>query len=311
MARYAQRLIREVIEVTSGTAVATTTANGILARNVTLHNLEAEYQARDYVTGTEGAQGDDVNNVRSGADYDVDAAPPATAGAAPAYAHLLRSSGMAMADDDGDTVFKPLALHLPIPSCTMNLRNGAVTQNVAGVRGSFSFEAETGRKPFFRFSRRGKYVAPIAHVQEAHDFSSWPQALTASPENMFAFTLGGTKLCCTSFRFSDGRQPQPATYMNCDDTTLTPRNFTGSMTVKWPALASKDLLTQIHAGVTEPLIWTIGLTPAQTIQITAPRVQIKFAGEQNIQGDLGIGLDLVFLPTGAGDDEIEIRFPGE
>lgn len=310
MARYAQRLIREILEVTSGTAVATTVADAILARNVTLYNLEAEYTARDYVTGTEGAQGDDVNNVRSGADYDVEAAPPATPGSPPHYAHLLQSSAMAMTDDDGDTVFKPLALHLPIPSCTLNIRNGAVMQNIAGVRGGFSFEAETGRKPFFRFSRRGKYVAPIAHVQEAHDFAGVPQALTASPENMFAFTLGGTKLCCTSFRFSDGRQPQAATYMNCDDTTLTPRNFTGSMTVKWPALAAKDLLTQIRNGITEPLIWTIGLTPAQTIQITAPRVQIKYAGEQNINGDLGISLDLIFQATAAGDDEIEIRFPG-
>jgi len=310
MARYAQRLIREKLEVTSGTAVATAAADAILARNVTLYNLEADYQARDYVTGTEGAQGDDVNNVRSGADYDVDAAPPTTAGDPPHYAHLLQSSAMAMADDAGDTVFTPLAEHLAVPSCTMNLRNGAVMQNIAGVRGAFSFEAEVGRKPFFRFNRRGLYVAPIAHVQEAHDFTSWPQALTCSPENMFAFTLGGQKLCCTSFRFSDGRQPQAATYMNCDDTTLTPRNFTGSMTVKWPAFATKDLLTQIRNGVTEPLVWTIGLVPAKTIQITAPKVQIKYSGEQNINGELGIGLDLIFQPTGAGNDEIEIRFPG-
>lgn len=308
MARYAQRLIREKLEVTSGTAIATLAADAILARNVTLYNLEADYQAMDFVTGTEGAQGDDVNNVRSGADYEIEAASLTVAGQPPHYAHLLQSSAMAMADDDGDTVFTPLALELPIPSCTLQMRNGALMQNVAGVRGSMSFTAETGKKPFFRFSRRGKYVAPVAHDPVAHDFAGWPRALTCTPENMFAFTLGGQKLCCTAFSFNDGRQPQAETYMNCEDTTLTPRNFTGSMTVKWPALATKDLLTQIRNGVTEPLVWTLGNTPGQIISVTAPQVQIKMSGEQNINGDLGIALDLVFRPTGAGNDEIEIRF---
>ncbi len=308
MARYAQRLIREKLEVPPGTAIATLPADAILARNVTLFNLEADYQAMDFVTGTEGAQGDDVNNVRAGADYEIEAASPAVAGQPPHYAHLVQSSGWAMADDDGDTVFTPLALELPIPSCTMQHRNGALMQNVAGVRGSLAFTAEAGRKPFFRFSRRGKYVAPIAHEAVGHDFTGWPRALTCSPENMFAFTLGGQKLCCTAFSFSDGRQPQAETYMNCEDTTLTPRNCTGSMTVKWPALATKDLLTQIRGGVTEPLVWTLGTVAGRTITVSAPQVQIKMSGEQNINGDLGIALDLVFRPTGTGNDEIEIRF---
>lgn len=308
MARYAQRLIREKIETISGTAVEPTAADAILARNATFYNLEAEYQQQDFVTGTEGAQAEDANNIRAGADYEVEAAPPATEGQPPHYAHLLKSSGMAMVDDDGDTVFTPLPLDQPVPSCTMQIRNGAVMQSIAGIRGSLAFTAEAGRKPFFRFARRGKYVAPVAHVAEAHDFAEWPRALTCSPENMFAFTLGGQKLCVTTFNFNDGRQPQAETYMNCEDTTLTPRRFTGSMTVKWPALATKDLLTQIRDGVTEPLIWTLGREAGKIITVTAPKVQIKYSGEQNINGDLGVSLDLVFQPTGAGDDEIEIRF---
>lgn len=308
MPRYAQRLIFEKLETTPGTPIATLAADAVLARNVTLYNLEADYQAVDFVTGSEGAQGDDVNNVRAGADYEIEAAPPDTAGQAPHYSHLLRSSGWAFADDAGDTVFTPMAADLPIPSCTMQMRNGALMQNIAGVRGSLAFTAEAGRKPFFRLSRRGKYVAPIAFAQDAPNFASWPRALTCSPENMFAFTLGGVKLCCTAFSFSDGRQPQAETYMNCDDTTLTPRNCTGSMTVKWPTLGSKDLLTQIRNGVTQPLVWTLGTVAGQTITVSAPQVQIKMSGEQDLNGDLGIALDLVFTPTVAGNDEIEIRF---
>ncbi|WP_304616976.1 phage tail tube protein [Paracoccus sp. (in: a-proteobacteria)] len=308
MARYAQRLIREKIETTPGTPVATAATDAIMARNVTLRNLEAEYQARDFAVGIEGAQGEDVYNIHAGAEYDIEAAPPATAGQPPLYGHLLRSSGFAQAIDDGDIVFTPLPEGQVIPTTTLQLRNGALMQNVAGCRGSVAFTAETGRKPFFRFNRRGRYAAPVAFTPEAHDFSGWPRALTCTPENMFAHTLGGVTLPVRSFSWNDGRQPRVDTYMNLEGTTLGPRNVTGSMTVRWPDLAAKDLLAAIRSGVTEPLVWTLGRDAGTVLTISAPQVQIKFAGEQDIEGDLGVTLDLVFLPTAAGNDDIEIRF---
>lgn len=309
MATWKQRLIREKLETTPGTPEATTAADAIFAREVTIRYLEADYQQRDFVTGKEGAQGEDLRNVHSGIDYQVEAAPPVVAGDPPAYAHLLRTSAMAMADDDGDTVFTPLPPTAAIPSCTAQIRNGALMQVISGVRGGFSFTAETGAKPFFSFTRRGKYAPPIDFVPATHSFTGWPRALDCTPENMFAHTLGGVMLPVRSFNFTDGRQAQPFRYMNLDDASLTPRRFTGRLTVKWPARATKDLLTEIRNGTTQQLVWTLGKTAAVTLMISAPKVQIKFAGEQEVEGDLCINLDLVFEPLVA-DDEIEIRFPG-
>lgn len=306
MARFAQRLIREKLEVTPGTAVATTAVDALFAMNVTFRNLEADYQQQSFARGYEGAQAEDLYNIHAGAEYDIEAAPP-VAETGLLYAHLLQSSGMALTDDEGDIVLTPLDAADAIPATTMQLRNGAIMQTVSGVRGSFAFTAENGRKPFFRFNRRGRYVDPVDYVAEAHDFEGWPRALTCNPENMFAFTLGGTKLCCRSLNLTDGRTPTVDKYMNCDGTSLSPRRFTGAMTVKWPAHATKDLLTQIKNGVTEPLVWTLGKVAGQTLTITAPKVQIKWSGEQDIEGDLGITLDLTFLPL-LGNDDIEIRF---
>jgi len=306
MARYAQRLIREKIEVTSGTAVATTASDAVLAMNFTARHFEADYQQQNFVRGTEGAQGEDAYNIHAGAEYDVEAAPPVANGAL-LYAHLLRSSGMDMTDDDGDIVFTPTDPLKEIPSCTMQMRNGAIMQTVTGVRGGFSFTAENARRPFFRFNRRGRYVDPVAPVSEPHNFEAWPRALIANPENMFAFALGGTKLCATRFNFTDGRTPTVDKYMNCGGTSLSARRFTGAMTVKWPDLATKDLLTQIKKGITEPLVWTLGKEAGKTLTITAPKVLIKWAGEQDIEGDLGISLDLTMLPLN-GNDDLEIRF---
>lgn len=309
MARYKQRLIREVLETVSGTAEVTTAADAILCREVTLKALEADYTEQDFVTGKEGAQLKDLSNKRAGADYQVEAAPPANIGEAPQYAHLLQTSGWAMATDVSDTVFTPLPAAAAIPSCTLQLRDGAKMQTIAGVRGSSSFTAETGKRPYFAFSRLGKYVPPVAFVAETSDFSGWPRALECSPENMFAFTLGGTKLCVTSFKWSDGRQPKLDKYMNCEGVSLGPRNFTGSMTIRHPDIGTKDLIAMIAEASTEALIWTLGTQAGSILTMTAPCVQMTAPSEQQIDEDLGISVDLGFLPSAAGaDDEIEIRF---
>lgn len=308
MASWKQRLIREKIEATPGTAVAPAAADAILAREVSLNLLEADYNDQDFLTGAEGAQLQDLSNIRAGASYQVEAAPGATT-TVPAYAHLLKSSGLKQADAGGDTVFTPLPIGTPIPSCTMQIRNGAQMQIVAGVRGSHGFTAEVNRRAFFSFTRQGQYKKPIAFVAEAHDFAGWPRGLECTPENMHAFTLGGTKLCCTRFTLTDGRDPKVNEYMNCEGTKLTPRMFTGSMTVKHPDLTTKDLLTMVREAKTEQLIFTLGKVAKKIITITGRKVQITTPSEQDINGDLGLSLNLRFLPTSAGaDDEVEYRF---
>lgn len=307
MARWKQRLIREKIEVTYGTPVAPAATDAILAREVSYKALDADYTEQTFVNGREGAQAEDLSNVRSAISYQIEAAPPATAGQPPVYAHILRSSGLAMADDDGDTVFTPLSETAVVPSCTAQIRNGAMMQTIAGVRGSFGFTAEVGKRPYFSFDRLGIYADPVAFVPASHDFSGWPRALECNPENMFAFTLGGTKLCITRFNFTDGRKPTPNRYMNCDGTLLGPRRYTGSMTVKHPDIATKDLIAMVRASAAEPLIFTLGKTAGSILTVTGRKTQIKAPAEQDIDGDLGLSLDLIFLPD-AGDDEVEIRF---
>lgn len=306
MATWKQRLIREILETTPGTLEATAATDAILCREVTFNMLDADYTEQDFLTGKEGAQIEDLSNIRAGATYQVEAAAAGVA-TPPAYAHLLQSSAMAMAVEVDDHVFTPLPVGSAIPSCTMQLRNGAQMQNVVGVRGSLGFTAEVNRRAYFSFTRQGRYQAPIAFAAEAHAFAGWPRGLECTPENMFAFTLGGTKLCATSFSLSDGRNPKVNEYMNCEDTKLTPRMFTGSMTVKHPDHATKDLITMVRDVVTEPLVFTLGTVAGSIITISGPKVQIKAPSEQEIDGDVGLRLDLRFLPD-AGDDEIEIRF---
>lgn len=308
MSGYQLRMIREKLEVPSGTDATPGPEDAILCRNLTMRPLEGDWQEQDFATGREGAQPEDLYNVHAALEYEVEAFPPGAPGMAPPFHRLLVSSGMdAVAVDGVSMSYSPLPSGQAVPSTTAQLRNGVIQQNVVGCRGSFGFTAEVRRRAFFSFNRRGRYGAPVEHVAAEHPFTGWGRSLECTPENMNAFTFGGTKLCVRSFSFTDGRQPQVDKYMNCGGTELGDRRFTGRMQVKWPALAAKDILTLTKDGVTQSLVFELGKEVGRKLRIAAPKVQMKFAGEENIDGDLGASIDLVFLPD-QGDDEIIIEF---
>ena len=308
MANYQYRSIREKLEATFETDAAPAAIDSILCRNLTMRPIEGDWQQQDFVNGMPGAQPEDLYGIHCAADYEVEAIPSGAAGTAPIYAHLLKSSGLSEVIAAGVSVgYSPTPNGDTFASTTMQLRNGQTVQNVVGCRGSMGFTAEVKRRAFFSFQRRGRFGAPIAWAAEPHDFAGWGRSLECTPENMFAFTLGGTKLCVRSFSLTDGRTPVVDKYMNCGGSDITGHRFTGRMSVKWPALATKDLIGITKAGTTEPLIFELGKTAGQKVRITGPKVQIKFAGEENIEGDLGASLDLVFLPE-QGDDDILIEF---
>lgn len=308
MSGYQLRMIREKLETISGEDAQPGPEDAVLCRNLTMRPLEGDWQEQDFATGREGAQPEDLYNVHAAVEYEVEAVCSGAPGTPPRCRRLLVSSGMAeVVVADASVGYSPLAPSQPVPSTTLQLRNGIVQQNIVGCRGSFGFTAEVRRRAFFSFNRRGKYGAPVEHVAAAHDFTGWGRSLECTPENMNAFTFGGTKLCVRSFSFTDGRQPQTDKYMNCGGTDLGDRRFTGRMQVRWPALAAKDILTLTRNGVTQPLVFELGKDAGKKLRIAAPKVQMKFAGEENIDGDLGASIDLVFQPD-QGDDEILIEF---
>lgn len=281
----------------------------ILARTVTFRHIEADMQRREFVTGQEGAQTEDVLNLNAGADIEVEGAPGGAAGTAPKYADLLKACGLTETVTAGVSVsYTPVPMGTEPTEIELQGRNANVWQAMAKVGGSLSFSAETARKPMFTMKMVGNsqaHAAPV--VGPAPSFAGFPAAIECSPANMSAFTLGGVTLCVQSFNLSDGRSPMRGKFMNCDKTTNYSRAFTGRMVVEWPPTATKDLLALCKAGTTEPLIWQLGSAAGQIVRVVAPKVQIKYAGEQDIDGILAIALDLVFTPD-QGDDDVAFIF---
>ncbi|TRD18346.1 phage tail tube protein [Palleronia caenipelagi] len=305
---YKLRMIREKLEATFETDAGPGAADSILCLNLTMRALDGDWQEQQFINGPEGAQPEDLYNLHCATEYDIEAVPAGTPGEAPVYRQLLLSSGLSEVVVAGTSVaYTPTPQSETHASTTLQMRNGRIVQNVVGCRGGFGFTAEVRRRAMFNFNRRGRFGEPTAFVHEPGDFSAWGRALECLPEHMNAFTLGGTKLCVRSFSLTDGRQPVVDKYMNCGGADITGRRFTGRMTVEWPDLAAKDLILNSRDVITEPLIFELGKTAGQKLRLTGPKVQIKFAGEEEIDRDLGASLDLVFLPD-QGDDEILLEY---
>lgn len=281
----------------------------VLAKNLELNPLEGDYQALDQATGFEGAQGEELYNAHTRAKFEVEAAGSGVAGTAPAFDTLMKACGM-----DATVVVGTSVSYAPTPTDgthaeqVLQMRNSRLSQIMEGARGSLMFSAEANRKPHFGFTMLGAFRDPDAAVAVgAIDFTTWKEALECTPPNIAAFTWGGQTLCLQSFNVTDGRQPTRGKFMNCGETDITGRNITGRMTIEWPATADLDIIDKAKSGETAPLVFEIGKEAGKTLRVAGPAVQLKYAGEQDINGTLGVNIDLVFQ-NDQGDDEIAFIF---
>lgn len=304
MTAFATRAIRAAAD----TDAPLTTTDVILCRNLQTTRLGGDYQPRDFATGYQGAQPEELRNAHSGASFEIEAATGGAAGTPPVYNHLLTACGLAETVSAGVSVsYTPTPPVATRPEERLELVDGITAQVVRKARGGVAFTAEVNRTPFFAFNLMGTYGAPTAGAAATGDFTAWRQAKECSPVNMGAASFAGVDICLRSLSISDGRTPRVGKFMSCAGTDITPRRFTGRMTLDWPALADLDLLEQCRAGVTSALTWTLGTEAGDLLTVQAPAVQIKYAGEQDIDGTLGVNIDLVFTPD-QFDDEIAFIF---
>ncbi len=308
MSSYKERMIRVKDTAAAGAIDGT---HAVLAYELANDPIAGDYTERDPATGTEGAKPERLYNIASGSRFKVDMGFGYAAGTPPSYAALLRACGWSEVISAGTSVtYSPTPPNDTFGQVDFDIRQGDGVQRVTNARGSNNFSVTSGQTPMMEFDLRGIYNDPASVAPWAQpDFSSWKSAPLARPTNISAFTLGGTELCATEFSWSDGRTPRVDKYMNCAGTDIITRRFTGRMVVKWPDIATKDIIVNSRTGILEPIVWEIDqLAPETgTLRIAAPKVQIKFGGETDIDGELGAILDLVFVPD-QGDDELSIIF---
>lgn len=303
MSSYKERALRARL---AGEAGDIATDDVFLVRNYTPNPLEADYTQQEYATGEEGASLEEPRNARTSFSFEVDGGWGSAAGTAPRIAPLLRACGMAETINAATSVtYSPQGAGEAFAALECQLNNAGQVQVPGDVRGSLSFTARSGERPFFSMNYLGRYDTPVAAVWPTPDYyTGWVFGPLANPSSMQTFTIGGVPLCITELTWSDGRTPRVDKYMNCPGVDITQRRFTGRAVARLPDLATKAIIEEAKLGVTGALLWEINAENPDhgAMRMAAPRVQAKFGGLVDIEGDMGLNLDLTMLPDQGGDD---------
>lgn len=309
MAEWKSKAFREKPEGAYGVKPVIAAVDAMLARNVRFGNLEGDWQATDFATGVSGSRIEVLHNRHAMIEYEIEAGPSGAAGVAPKYRRAILSCGMVETVVAATSVsYVPTSFLATRASSALEIGTDMYLQTILGARGSMSFSAEANRKPFFGFRKKGFYADPVALPDPwPLDFSGWTVALDAEPQNMGSFTLGGDTMRARSFSMSDGRSPVVNKFMNELSVSIDGRNWTGRATIEWPGVAVRNMVASSAAGTALPLVWEIGAGAGQRLRVAAPKVQVKFAGEADVEGRLAMNLDFVFLPD-QGNDEIAFIF---
>lgn len=302
---YRKRLILLKPETVYGTDPAPAAADALLCRGLDLRPLEGEYRDRELVTGQLGQQPERLANIHARATFQVEAGGASAAGTAPTWGQAMRACGYAETIAPGTSVTYNL-VSSGYESAAMATHIGGADghkQLILGARGTVGFTAKANDLPYFSFDMQGIFAAPAKTAPPATDYSAHVAPLVAEPPNVSVFTIGGAALCFTELEITGGHRIRTNRYANCAEITMGDRAYTGRVTCRMPALNAKDLIAEAKAGTLQALAFTIGDTAGNILSLTAPKVQLKFEGYQDAEGDLDVTLGLNFTPD-AGDDEL-------
>ena len=304
--RYFRKLaLLAKIEAAYGEDAAPTgAANAILASNVTVAPLEGEQVSRDLMLPYYGDQGFVLTAVTSRIEFDVELAGAGAAGAAPAYAPLLRACGLAEVLTVGTKAeYKPVSASQEAASLYANL--DGVNHVLLGARGTLTINLAPKQIPKIRFTLTG-LLGPIADVAlPAANHAAFQKPLVASKANS-SFALHGLTVPMESLAFDLGNQVESRMLVGWESIEITDRKSSGTAVIEAVAIATKDWFAAVRNAGLGAMEARHGPLVGNIVEIAAAAVQIGKPTYGNSQGILNTSLPLVFTPV-LGDDEVTLR----
>ncbi len=323
-----QALLIGKLETTYGTdATPTAAANAIRALNVKITPLAGGTTERPPMGASMGAKPKLHINKHVLIEFDVELIGSGDIGTAPAWFTLDRASGMQhvsesfteAADTDeisgdinddtdtGDTV--ALFTLLPTSNITESLslyfyQNDTI-HKILGARGGWS--QKFSGSPLRHYSFVGLYTQPTAGTIPASiDYSAFDtKPVQMTKENTPIMQLGGYDLVTSSFDINSGITPKFRDLVNAAGVRISDRSISGSLTIEKPAIGDKNFFALAESETPVAFRMQHGTETGNIIDIAADNVQIlqpNYAEEDKITM---LTMQLLFLPSGSGDNEIK------
>lgn len=307
------------LETTSGTDAAPTgAANAIAISNVNITSLNASFVGRDLIRSYFGISEQLIAQYNKLVSYEVEFVGSGTAGTAPAWSPLARSSGMAETIVASErVVYKPVTNGQE--SSTQYVYDSGILHKFLYCKGNVSASLGLGGIPKLKFAFVAVDGGDTASAPSGVTYAAWQQPQVAQQAFTGPLTLGGA-LSATGVPAITGGVTYPSTGYEVDlgmkaefisligqeTVEITDRQAKGK--IKLDATVAQEIafLAAIKAGTLQTIGLVHGNVVGRRAAIWTPNGQLISPSKEEMQGKRLLGYDVVCNPSVTGNDEVHL-----
>jgi len=260
-----------------------------------------------------GAQEEIRTGAHTAFSFTTELAEASAAGTVPGFGPLLRACGMAEVIVAVTSVtYSPISTGFEFVTA-YDIDDQEQLQKSLNCMGSFGIEFNAEQLPKLKFSNfMGTYNRPEAlGAAVTVDTSAYEDAVPVSKTATQTATIDGYAMCMDSFNYEQGVNVTYKDRPNCAGTNIENRDGGGTLVIKAPTLADKDVFAFIesHVNVSKvPLVLVHGDGTRPNLTVNIPLVQFTGITKNTINGDLFYSMTYKAIPSVTGNDEIELIF---
>lgn len=201
--------------------------------------------------------------------------------------------------------YTPVSSAFSSLSCyaNMSLKN----HRILGMMGTVQLDMNTTAIPHFKFSFTGLYdsIADEA-VPPTVNLGAWKKPVAVNNINTAMPNLQGYSAPMYAFSLDVGNKVGYVNLPGQEFVSIQDRASKGSITIIDPSLASWDYYTAVRNVIQGGMDVIHGTVPGNIVEIQSGNAQVSKPTYVDKNGDVALKMDLDFIPSTVGNDEIKI-----
>lgn len=179
-----------------------------------------------------------------------------------------------------------------------------VRHKALGLRGSVEFRVNENAVPVFHVTAVALYGGiAVAALGGTPSLTAFKKPIAVNKANT-TFSLHSYAAALASLTINQGAQHVYKNRPNSEKVHYVDRKVTGQVTIECPKPDVKDFFAICAAGTTGALAMTHGTTAGYKGILAASNVQLTNPRYSEADNMVMLGMDMIFLPTDAGNDEL-------
>jgi len=302
-----KRVILIESESSYGSDPGIVAADAVLVRDLSITPQSSDVVSRDVVRPFLGAFQQLLANTNVEVTFSVELAGSGSQGVAPRYGDALKACGFSEVVSSGASVtYAPVSTGFS--SITIHYNTDGVRHKVVGSRGSFVINGSVGEIPTIDFTFQGIYIPPTDTALPTVTYGDQATPLIFKQGNTSGFQLLSHSAALQSISMDIGNELVYRELVGgSQETLLTNRNITGSVSIEAMALGTKDYFAAALAETTGNLTFVHGTTNGNKVTVASTKADIGDVAYGEQDGIQMLEIPYTLVPT-SQNDELTITY---